>query len=577
LVFIDLRDASGVLQLVFEPACSATAYAVAQTLRHEDVVSVKGSIVGRPIPNLRLPTGAIQLLATEVVVLARAATPPFPIGEEGSIDEPLRLRHRPLDLRRRPLQEALLLRHRVISTMRRVLDARSFVEVETPVLTRSTPEGARDYVVPARIAPGAFYALPQSPQPIKQLVVLGGIERYYQVARCFRDEDTRADRQPEFTQLDMELAFVDENDVIEVTEAIMASVFEITGYSVPAPPWPRIPYDEAMARFGDDSPDTRFELELVELGGTLRGLNAGRHELPAADLEALTLRAVERGADTVSWASVTGNGSLVALAGPRLSHADASLASQRLDARPGDLLVVATGPAQAVSRGLGAVRTELGRLLDLIPAGVHAPLWVVGFPMFEWNETQSRWQAQHHPFTTPVGDLDAEPGTLTSRAFDLVLDGIEIGGGAICINDPAVQERVFEIVGMDAARAHERFGFFLDALRYGAPPQGGIALGIDRIVMLLANRRSIRDVIAFPKLASGADPLTGAPAGIDRSDLEILGLGQNGTARQTPPTHDPGRRRLPKLDDDVEMTASTVTTDPAAASQATRTHMTADA
>jgi aspartyl-tRNA synthetase len=544
LIFIDLRDRSGIVQLVFHPDTAPAAHEAAHGLRSEDVISASGTVSRRAPENVNpnLATGEIELGVTELELLADADTPPFPLDDGEAVDENLRLRYRSLDLRRAPMQEALAVRHRVITTMREVLNGRDFLEIETPDLTRSTPEGARDYLVPARIQPGSFYALPQSPQLFKQLLMIGGFERYYQIARCFRDEDTRADRQPEFTQLDLELSFVEEDDVIDCMEAVMAAVFEREGFSVAAPPWPRMTFAEAVSRYGIDRPDTRFGLELrdlgealkgtefkvfagvLESGGVVRGINAGVRELPRSELDALTELARQHGAKGLVWAFVQeGDEAWRSPIAKFLKPAEIAAINATLEASPGDLLLLVADQEATAGQALSALRMEFARRFDLIDHSRHDILWVVEFPAFFWNPEQQRWDAAHHPFTAPTGDLD-DPGKLRSRAYDLVLDGSEIGGGSIRIHDRAMQERVFELLGISHEEANARFGFLLDALRYGAPPHGGIAMGIDRIVMAIAGRDSIRDVIAFPKGASGTDPLTGAPAPVDPAQLRELGL-----------------------------------------------------
>ncbi len=544
LIFIDLRDRSGIVQLVFHPDTAPEAHQAAHRLRSEDVVSVFGTVARRDPENVNpnIATGEVELAAAELELLAGSDTPPFPLEEGETVDESLRLRHRSLDLRRQPMQDALALRHRVIATMREILNDRDFLEIETPDLTRSTPEGARDYLVPARVQPGTFYALPQSPQLFKQLLMIGGLERYYQIARCFRDEDTRADRQPEFTQLDLEMSFVTEDDVIAVMEAVMGAVFEREGFAVAPPPWPRMTFAEAVSRYGIDRPDTRFGLELHDLGdalartefkvfadvlasgGVVRGINAGPRELPRSELDALTELARQHGAKGLVWAFVQeGEEGWRSPIAKFLSAEEIAALSAKLGASPGDLLLIVADKLTTAGQALSALRMELGRRFGLIDSSRHEILWVVEFPAFFWNLEEGRWDSPHHPFTAPTGDLD-DPGSVGSEAYDLVLDGSEIGGGSIRIHRREVQERVFELLGIDPDEAQARFGFLLDALRYGAPPHGGIAMGIDRIVAALAGRESIRDVIAFPKAASGADPLTGAPAPVDPAQLRELGL-----------------------------------------------------
>jgi aspartyl-tRNA synthetase len=553
LIFIDLRERSGIVQLVFHPETAPEAHARAHDLRSEDVITAAGTVNRRTPENVNpnLATGEIELAASELELLADADTPPFPLDEDTNVDENLRLRHRALDLRRPAMQEAIAIRHRAVQTIREVLDARDFLEIETPFLTRSTPEGARDFLVPARVAPGTFYALPQSPQLFKQLLMVGGFERYYQIVRCFRDEDSRADRMNEFTQLDMEMAFVTEEDVYEVTEAVMGEVVRRQGLDVAPPPWRRMTHAEAISRFGSDRPDTRFGLELADLGdqlrgtgfnvfadtlagdGVVRGINTGRRELPRSELDALTELAKQHGAKGLVWAFVQddqpGWRSPIA---KFLSADEISAVNRRLEASPGDLLLlVADAPATA-AQVLGALRLELARRFDLISPDTHEILWVVQFPMFAWRPEEHRWDPEHHPFTapaTPAGEPATaadlgDPGPLLSRSYDLVLDGNELGGGSIRNHRIDVQEKVFELIGIDEDEAQARFGFLLDALRFGAPPHGGIAFGLDRLVAILAGRDNIRETIAFPKATSGADPLTGAPAPVESGQLRELGL-----------------------------------------------------
>jgi aspartyl-tRNA synthetase len=549
LIFIDLRDRSGLLQLVFHPDSAPAAHAAAHDLRSEAVLSVAGEIVlrGAGTVNPSLATGEIELAVRELDVLATSPTPPFPLDEDVGVDETLRLRHRSLDLRREPMRDAMVLRHRVAHTMREVLERHDFLEVETPILTAATPEGARDFLVPSRLQRGSFYALPQSPQIFKQLLMMGGLERYYQIARCFRDEDQRADRQLEFTQLDLEMSFVNEEDVLRITEEVMSAVFEAGEFALAAPPWPRMCYGEAIGRYGSDRPDTRFGLELhdvselvrgcefkvfsgvLESGGVVRALNAGARELSRAEQDGLSEFVQRYGARAVAPISV-GDGGWRGNLAKFFSADQIGAVNAKLGATDGDLLLFVADRAAVAAQALGALRLELADRFGLIDGARHDVLWVVQFPMFEYDEEAGRWSAMHHPFTAPApaegsSELDfSQPGTLRSRAYDLVVDGAELGGGSIRTHTPEIQQRVFEAIGLTDEEAQARFGFLLDALRYGAPPHGGIALGIDRIVAMIAGRESIRDVIAFPKTASGSDPLTGAPAPVDARTLRELGL-----------------------------------------------------
>jgi aspartyl-tRNA synthetase len=538
LIFIDLRDRSGILQLVFHPDTSGPAFAAAERLRSEHVLSVRGTLVRREEGNVNpnLPTGEVELQVAEMELLAGAETPPFPVDEDSHVDENTRLSHRVIDLRRESMRDALVLRDAITREMRTVLAEADFLDIETPILTRSTPEGARDFLVPSRLQPGNFYALPQSPQLFKQLLMIGGYERYFQIARCFRDEDLRADRQPEFTQLDIEMSFVEEEDVIGLVEPLMERVFAVSGFPVPPAPWPRMPYDEAMARYGSDRPDLRFGLEIHDVsdvlagsefqvfrgaiagGGVVRAINVGPRETPRKELDELTELAKSRGAKGLVWAFVQAGGIWRSPIAKFLTDEEMQAVSSHLGASEGDLLLAVADDARVAADTLGTLRLQLGR-----PDDRHVPVWIVDFPAFEWNTDENRWDALHHPFTAPVGDLD-DPGALRSRAYDLVVDGTELGGGSIRIHDPAVQSKVFEILGIGPEEAQARFGFLLDALRYGAPPHGGIAFGLDRIAAIMAGRESIRDVIAFPKTASGGDPLTGAPAPVDDRQLRELGL-----------------------------------------------------
>jgi len=545
LIFIDLRDRTGIVQLVFNPDSSGASFELAHKLRAEDVLSAAGTVVRRSpeTVNPELPTGEVELLVSEAELLADSETPPFQIeGYSGEASEDLRLRYRYLDLRREQMREGLMLRHRVVAAIREFLDAEGFVDVETPILTRSTPEGARDFLVPSRQQQGSFYALPQSPQLFKQLLMVAGFERYYQIARCFRDEATRADRQPEFTQLDLEMSFVEADDVIAANERLLAQVFERAGGPKIELPMERLAYDEAIARFGTDRPDLRFGLELVDLsdalretefkvfrsvlegGGAIRGINAGRRELPRSELDGLISRAQELGAKGLVWAFREGDGWRSPTA-KFLSETELAELNRLLGAEEGDLLLLVADKRSVTDAVLGQMRLDLGERFGLIDESENRLVWIVDFPLFFYNEVEKRFDAVHHPFTAPQEGWDpADPGSALSQAYDVVWNGQELGGGSIRIHSAEVQEQVFAALGIDKETAEARFGFLLEALRYGAPPHGGIAYGIDRFVQRLAGAETIRDVIAFPKTASGFDLLTGAPAPVDELQLRELGV-----------------------------------------------------
>ncbi len=550
LVFVDLRDRTGLVQVVCEPE-AAEAFDVAQTLRSEYVVTVEGTVRERP-PGQKstAPTGLIEVVAEKVEVLSTAKTPPFLV--DGSIDasevsEELRLRYRYLDLRRPEALRPLLLRHRATKAVWDYLDARGFVQVETPLLTLSTPEGARDYVVPARTAPGSFYALPQSPQLFKQLLMMSGVDRYFQLARCFRDEDLRADRQPDFTQVDMEMSFVDQDDVLELNEGLMAHVVKATLSVDIDTPFQRLSYRDALDRFGSDKPDLRFGLELEDLTEAFRGSPfrafagavAGGGVVKALVLEADEAEPVTRkvladledlakhhGAAGLAWLRRGDDGFTGPIA-KFLGAAELS-AAERLAPRAGDLVLLAAGPWATTCTAVGAVRSRLGDVLGLKPGSdVLRFLWVVDFPLLERTD-EGGWTYMHHPFARPHDDdlhlLESDPGRVRAYAYDLVLNGNEVGGGSLRIHRQDVQERMFAAIGIGHEEARRRFGFFLDALAYGVPPHGGIAWGFDRVIMLLAGAGSIRDTIAFPKSQRGQDPLTGAPAPLAPEQLAELGL-----------------------------------------------------
>ncbi len=542
LIFADLRDRTGLVQLVFEDEMVAAG----EQLSGQDVIRVRGVVrpraEGQANPNLA--TGEIEIRVSELEILTESETPPFVIEDDTNASEDLRLTYRYLDLRRPVMTANLVLRHRIVAETRRYFDEMEFIEVETPILTRSTPEGARDFLVPSRLHKGAFYALPQSPQLFKQLLQVAGLGRYIQIARCFRDEDLRADRQPEFTQIDVEASFVREEDIFVLTEGLFRRIFPLAGIPFPAKV-PRLDYFEAMERFGSDRPDTRFGLELVELGplcegcgfqvlenaaatGRVKGLVLpGGAALSRKQLDQLSDFVKPYGAAGLLWFKRTENG-VASPAKKALGEAGAARFLDAAGAGEGDLLLAVGGSEKVVFASLGALRVELAKEHGLIPGGRHDFLWVTGFPLLEWSEEDGRFYACHHPFTSPLpedaGRLESDPGSVRARAYDIVMDGVELGGGSIRIHDPALQRRMFRALGIGEEEANARFGFLLEAFRYGVPPHGGIALGLDRIVMLMAGRDSIRDVIAFPKTTSGSCLLTGAPAGVDPAQLKELGL-----------------------------------------------------
>ena len=541
LIFIDLRDRSGLLQLVFHPEDAPDAHAAAHELRSEDVISAAGPVVPREQENVNpdMATGEVELGVRDFDKLADAETPPFQVDEEGAVDEATRLRYRYLDLRRERMRANIELRHAAVQATREYFNASGFLEIETPMLTRSTPEGARDFVVPSRLQRGSWYALPQSPQLFKQLFMVSGLERYYQIVRCFRDEDLRADRQPEFTQLDVEMSFVEEDDVMSVVDRWLQTVFAIAGIEIELP-LERLTYDDAMLRYGTDRPDRRPGMEIQDIGaafagsefkvfadalagsGVVRGLRA-TGDYPRSRLDELTDQAKALGAKGLVWATVEPGGEWRSPVAKFLSPEERGRAAEMLGAREGDTIFAVADSADVAARVLGALRLQLAG-----PEHGHDMFWVVDFPMFEWNETEGRLDPLHHPFTSPAGDLVGDPAQWRSRAYDVVLNGWELGGCSIRIHRRDVQERVFEALGIPPDEARERFGFLLDAFRYGAPPHGGIAFGMDRVVALMAGLDNIRDVIAFPKTSSGADLLTGAPAPLDAQQLRELGVSVQG-------------------------------------------------
>ncbi|MFP7297515.1 aspartate--tRNA ligase [Neobacillus niacini] len=554
LIFIDLRDRSGIVQVVFNPDLSKEALQTAEKIRSEYVLDIQGTVIAREegTINPNLKTGKIEVQAESVTIINEAKTPPFTISDNTDASEDIRLKYRYLDFRRPVIFETLKMRHQVTKQIRDFLDSEGFLDIETPILTKSTPEGARDYLVPSRVHPGEFYALPQSPQLFKQLLMLGGIERYYQIARCFRDEDLRADRQPEFTQIDIETSFLGQEDILGLMENMMTGLMkEVKGLEIPAP-FPRMTYDEAMSRFGSDKPDTRFGLELVDLsevvkdsgfkvfaaavanGGQVKAINVSgaAEKYSRKDIDALTEFVSVYGAKGLAWLKVDGEG----LKGPIakfFAEEDASALRSVLNANEGDLLLFVADKKNVVADALGALRLKLGKELGLIDQSKFNFLWITDWPLLEYGEEEGRYYAAHHPFTMPVREdlpyLDTDPARVRAQAYDLVLNGYELGGGSLRIFEREVQEKMFKVLGFTPEESQEQFGFLLNAFEYGTPPHGGIALGLDRLVMLLSGSTNLRDTIAFPKTASASDLLTDAPGEVSEAQLKELHLSLNVT------------------------------------------------
>ena len=549
LIFIDLRDRSGILQLVFnEESVGKEGYEKAERLRSEYVIAVTGKVEKRSAAvNESLKTGDIEVIATDIRILSEAETPPFQIEKNSQTKDEVRLKYRYLDLRRPDIQKNLMLRSKVAYLMRDFMAKEGFLEIETPMLCKSTPEGARDYLVPSRVHPGHFYALPQSPQLYKQLLMCSGYDRYFQIARCFRDEDLRADRQPEFTQADMELAFVDVEDVLDVNERLLKYIFkEAIGVDVTLP-LPRMPWQEAMDRFGSDKPDTRFGMELcdvskvvegcgfsvftgaLENGGSVRGINAkGQAGMPRKKIDKLVEFAKGYGAKGLAYLAVNEDGTYKSSFAKFMTEDELKALVSAMQGEPGDLLLFAADKNKIVWNVLGALRLELAKELDLLDPNQYNFLWVTEFPLLEWSDEENRFMAMHHPFTMPMEEdwdkIDSDPGSVRAKAYDIVLNGTELGGGSVRIHQDDIQEKMFEVLGFTKERAHEQFGFLLDAFKYGVPPHAGLAYGLDRLVMHMVHADSIRDVIAFPKVKDASCLMTQAPGIVDKKQLEELGL-----------------------------------------------------
>ena len=549
LIFIDLRDRSGILQLVFnEESVGKEGYEKAERLRSEYVIAVTGKVEKRSAAvNESLKTGDIEVIATDIRILSEAETPPFQIEENSQTKDEVRLKYRYLDLRRPDIQKNLMLRSKVAYLMRDFMAKEGFLEIETPMLCKSTPEGARDYLVPSRVHPGHFYALPQSPQLYKQLLMCSGYDRYFQIARCFRDEDLRADRQPEFTQADMELAFVDVEDVLDVNERLLKYIFkEAIGVDVTLP-LPRMPWQEAMDRFGSDKPDTRFGMELcdvskvvegcgfsvftgaLENGGSVRGINAkGQAGMPRKKIDKLVEFAKGYGAKGLAYLAVNEDGTYKSSFAKFMTEDELKALVSAMQGEPGDLLLFAADKNKIVWNVLGALRLELAKELDLLDPNQYNFLWVTEFPLLEWSDEENRFMAMHHPFTMPMEEdwdkIDSDPGSVRAKAYDIVLNGTELGGGSVRIHQDDIQEKMFEVLGFTKERAHEQFGFLLDAFKYGVPPHAGLAYGLDRLVMHMVHADSIRDVIAFPKVKDASCLMTQAPGIVEKKQVEELGV-----------------------------------------------------